>query len=116
MGAHINSAGEFQSDKYPTCPAGKVPLSTKDPMAQDLIAIYAQRRRPIDGAFSDDLETALESKGFDVQDFTKREAARQKILSIVLQNVGSNYRKDRIAFDAFDSDTLEAVRVALGRP
>jgi hypothetical protein len=28
--------GEFQSDKYPACPRGKVPLSTKDKTAQDL--------------------------------------------------------------------------------
>ena len=32
MGEHINADGKFQSDKYPTCPAGKVPLSTEDPL------------------------------------------------------------------------------------
>ena len=41
MGSHINEKGEFQSDKYPTCPPGKVPLSVKDKMAQDLLWIYA---------------------------------------------------------------------------
>lgn len=56
--------GEFQSDKYPTCPRGKVPLSTKDPMAQDLLWEYAQRRRVVDKEFADDLETALRAKGF----------------------------------------------------
>lgn len=30
MGSHLID-GEFQSDKYPTCPRGKVPLSVKDP-------------------------------------------------------------------------------------
>jgi hypothetical protein len=29
--------GEFQSDKYPTTPRGKVPLSTRDKAAQDLL-------------------------------------------------------------------------------
>lgn len=59
MGAHINTKGEFQSDKYPTCPPGKVPLSVKDPMAQDLLWDYAQRRRAVDAEFSTDLEAAL---------------------------------------------------------
>jgi hypothetical protein len=63
MGSHI-VGGRFQSDKYPTCPAGKVPLSTKDPMAQDLLWEYAQRRRTVDAEFSDDLETALLADGF----------------------------------------------------
>jgi hypothetical protein len=56
--------GDFQSDKYPTCPRGKVPLSTKDPMAQDLLWKYAQRRRAVDAEFAADLETALRAKGF----------------------------------------------------
>ena len=56
--------GEFQSDKYPTCPAGKVPLSTKDPMAQDLLWEYAWRRRAVDPDFADDLQAALRQKGF----------------------------------------------------
>lgn len=64
MGAHIDDGGEFQSDKYPTCPPGKVPLSTKDPTAQDLLWEYAQRRRKVDAEFSDDLESALRAKGY----------------------------------------------------
>lgn len=56
--------GEFQSDKYPTCPRGKVPLSCKDPMAQDLLWAYAQRRREVDEEFADDLETALIKAGY----------------------------------------------------
>lgn len=62
VSAHIID-GEFQSDKYPTCPRGKVPLSVKDQTAQDLLWEYAQRRRVIDAEFSDDLETALVSAG-----------------------------------------------------
>lgn len=64
MGEHLID-GEFQSDKYPQCPRGKVPLSTKDPMAQDLLWEYAQRRRAVDAAFSADLEEALRIKGYD---------------------------------------------------
>jgi hypothetical protein len=56
--------GEFQSDKYPKTPRGKVPLSVKDPMAQDLLWQYAQRHREVDPQFSDDLEFALREKGF----------------------------------------------------
>ena len=61
---HIDADGKFQSDRYPTCPAGKVPLSTDDPMAQDLLWEYAQRRRAVDEQFSDDLEIALSTSGF----------------------------------------------------
>lgn len=64
MGAHLIN-GEFQSDKYPTTPRGKVPLSVKDPTAQDLLWAYAQRRRSVDAEFSDDLEIALKSAGFE---------------------------------------------------
>jgi hypothetical protein len=64
MGAHLID-GEFQSDKYPTCPRGKVPLSCKDPTAQDLLWEYAQRRRPVDAEFSADLEEALRLAGYD---------------------------------------------------
>lgn len=56
--------GEFQSDKYPTTPRGKVPLSVKDPTAQDLLWTYAQRRRVVDADFSVDLETALTRAGY----------------------------------------------------
>ncbi len=58
--------GEFQSDKYPTCPRGKVPLSVKDPTAQDLLWEYAQRRRAVDTEFADDLEIALGTVGYKV--------------------------------------------------
>jgi len=57
--------GEFQSDKYPNCPRGKVPLSVKDPTAQDLLWEYAQRRRAVDAEFADDLETCLRAVGYD---------------------------------------------------
>ncbi len=64
MGAHLID-GEFQSDKYPTTPRGKVPLSIKDTTAQQLLWEYAQRRRSVDAEFSTDLEEALRLAGFD---------------------------------------------------
>ena len=63
MGVHLINS-QFQSDKYPTTPRGKVPLSVKDTTAQDLLWEYAQRRRPVDAEFSDDLEEALKFAGF----------------------------------------------------
>jgi hypothetical protein len=63
VSAHLVD-GEFQSDKYPTCPRGKVPLSIKDPTAQDLLWEYAQRRKAVDAEFSLDLETALRNAGY----------------------------------------------------
>jgi hypothetical protein len=71
MGAHLID-GEFQSDKYPSCPRGKVPLSCQDPAAQDLLWEYAQRRRvashgskEADIEFADDLEQALKNAGYE---------------------------------------------------
>lgn len=69
--------GEFQSDKYPTCPRGKVPLSTKDPTAQDLLWEYAQRRRAVDAEFAADLEIALKKHGYDPQ------AVRDRLADLV---------------------------------
>lgn len=63
MGNHIVN-GEFQSDKYPTCPPGKVPLSVRDVTAQDLLWEYAQRRRAVDAEFAADLEEALTTAGY----------------------------------------------------
>jgi hypothetical protein len=64
MGSHIVN-GQFQSDKYPTCPPGKVPLSVKDTTAQDLLWEYAERRRVVDSEFASDLQEALRSAGFE---------------------------------------------------
>lgn len=63
MGNHL-IGGKFKSDKYPTCPPGKVPLSVSDVTAQDLLWEYAQRRRSVDAEFSDDLEAALRLAGY----------------------------------------------------
>ena len=68
MGAHlklVDGVETFQSDKYPSTPPGKIPLSVKDRDAQDLLWEYARRHRSIDAEFSDDLEVALKNAGFD---------------------------------------------------
>lgn len=88
MGSHINSDGEFQSDKYPTCPPGLVPLKLTDITAQDLIWEYAQRRRPVDAEFSADLETALQAKGFAMLAGTSETAALRGQLVSALTRVG----------------------------
>jgi hypothetical protein len=56
--------GEFQSDKYPTCPRGKFPISIRDKMGQDLLWEYARRHEPKDLALSQDLRSALLIAGF----------------------------------------------------
>lgn len=56
---HLTVTNEFQSDKYPWCPAGFVPIKVTDPMAIDLLLIYAERRKTIDVEFTRDLKEAL---------------------------------------------------------
>ena len=64
MGSHIID-GEFQSDKYPTCPRGKVPLSVKDKDAQDLLWEYARRHESRDEEFSRDVRASIVDAGYD---------------------------------------------------
>ena len=73
-GEHINEDGEFQSDKYPWCQPGFVPLKLSDPMARSLLWAYAQRRRKVDEAFSLDLERCL-GTAEDDDTLTERMAA-----------------------------------------
>lgn len=63
MGEHLID-GEFQSDKFPGCPRGKVPVSTKDPLAQDLLWTVAGRYDFVDHEFAMDLRQALINHGF----------------------------------------------------
>lgn len=50
--------------KLTSCPSGKVSLSTKDPMAQDLLWEYANRRQEFDITFSIDLKFCLIKDGY----------------------------------------------------
>ncbi len=58
MGQHL-VGGEFQSDKYPWCKPGFVPLKLTDPDARYVLKEYAQRHRYRDANFSSDLWTAI---------------------------------------------------------
>ena len=58
---HLTTTGEFQSDKYPWCPDGFVPIKVTDPMARDLLTVYANRRQVVDEEFTRDLLEALDN-------------------------------------------------------
>ncbi len=58
MGHHLVD-GEFQSDKYPWCKRGFVPLKLTDPDARAVLKEYALRREKVDSEFSSDLWTAI---------------------------------------------------------
>jgi len=105
--------GEFQSDKYPTTPRGKVPLSCKDKTAQDLLWIYAQRRRQVDAEFADDLEEALRIAGYErgagPDDLTReverrREAEAEigRLRRLLLQFAEEAHRAMMIGAEAID--------------
>ena len=59
MGEHLID-GEFQSDKYPWCKRGFVPLKLTDPLARLVLRTYAWHRRKFDQEFADDLIEAIE--------------------------------------------------------
>lgn len=65
---HLTVSGTFQSDRYPGTPAGKVPLSVRDPLAQDLLWEYARRHEEAgkhgDSEFARDLRDALRNAGY----------------------------------------------------
>lgn len=82
MGAHIVD-GEFQSDKYPTTPRGKVPLSCKDKTAQDLLWEYAQRRRAVDAEFSNDLETVLKTADYDPKETLLLKLSKREVWALM---------------------------------
>jgi len=63
--AHLTVSGRFQSDKYPWCAAGFVPIKTSDPMAQDLLREYAKRRAAVDEDFCADLLAALPREPYE---------------------------------------------------
>ena len=63
-GDHINADGEFQSDKYPWCKPGFVPLKLADPTAWPVLWEYARARREVDSDFSDDLQDRLRREGY----------------------------------------------------
>ena len=100
MGSHLID-GEFQSDKYSGCPRGKVPLSVKDPLAQDLLNEYAERHRLEnkhgDPEFADDVQQALRNAGYNSElwcDGWAERAARAEKLVQALERVLSLKTED----------------------
>lgn len=63
MGEHLIDE-EFQSDKYPWCRRGFVPLKLTDPMAHKVLWDYAKARESVDMEFSNDLRAALLIQGY----------------------------------------------------
>ncbi len=64
VGDHLIN-GEFQSDKYPWCHRGFVPLKLTDPDARVVLRIYVELRRRgghPDTEFADDLEAAIKTE------------------------------------------------------
>ena len=67
MGEHlVEVKGKilFKSDKYDWSPAGYVPFSLTDRMAQPFLWEYAEIRRAVDSEFADDLQEALAIVGY----------------------------------------------------
>lgn len=57
---HLTIHQNFQSDKFPWCHAGFVPLKLTDQDARDLLRAYARRRGRTDKQFERDLLEALD--------------------------------------------------------
>lgn len=104
--------GEFQSDKYPTCPPGKVPLSVKDPTAQDLLWQYAQRRRAVDAEFAADLEFALRTAGYQPPSTptSKTMVVTPTINAVLYQMSGHATELARFAVPLCDGRVPDAIR------
>lgn len=72
---HLTVNKNFQSDKFPWCAVGFVPLKLSDPAARDLLEEYARRREVIDKEFPRDLLEALkntpEKKNAGYKPFTR---------------------------------------------
>jgi|SRR3974390_272251 len=60
-------------------PTGKVALSTRDPLAADLLLEFACRYRTVDREFADDLRSAVERHGFRFR-FDRDPQARNAIV------------------------------------
>jgi len=104
MASHLEN-GEFKSDKYPETPRGLVPLKPTDPMAQDLLWEYAQRRCMVDKEFSADLKVALQLAGYKTR------------TCHVHDREGVWVEKDQLCEDCYDEIISEDMdtSLALGR-
>lgn len=89
---HIDSCGRFQSDKYGWAQPDFVPLKVTDPMATDLLAEYAERRREVDEAFADDLLYRLSQKEKSIHwEITSEVNAREVRTTRVIEFAGDSW-------------------------
>lgn len=104
MGAHLID-GKFQSDKYPTTPRGKVPLSVEDEAAQALLWEYAQRRRAVDAEFADDVERALELAGYSPRHVDRDVSGRTQVsIGLLLPMLTRMHAAERAALFEYLGD------------
>ena len=82
MATHIDKQGQFQSDKYPTCPPGKFPLSFKDVRAQPLIWMYSEITQ--DEELSRDLKKCLALEGYEKPQERGPLEMRWDLLAVIL--------------------------------
>ena len=81
----------------------------RDTLAQDLLYIYAQRRRSVDAEFSDDLEAALVTAGYTPPTSIGHLRARAQITETIkhdLDGKGESLMKE--AWEDCDTDELFA--------
>lgn len=93
MGDHINADGKFQSDKYPWCKPGFVPLKITDAGAWQPLWDYAEQRRAIDAAFADDLQAALKTAGFVPPTPTKRRTITVRMPAKLIERIDQECSK-----------------------
>lgn len=92
---HLTVTGTFQSDKYPWCPAGFVPLKLTDPAARDLLYEYARRRGAIDSEFERDLNEALANVPEKPNaGYAPFETVVQAVVKAVVSEIAKGARRD----------------------
>jgi hypothetical protein len=122
MSSHIVN-NEFQSDKYPSCPPGKIPLSVKDPLAQDLLWEYSRRYLDCgkDSEFAFDLRACLIAAGFkpkhlhigDIVEHVQMQTGNRFVVIDFLRDGSGDFyavdEKDRIHHGPFKQADYEIV-------
>lgn len=91
MGDHINADGQFQSDKYPWCRPGFVPLKLTDAGAWQPLWDYAEQRRAVDAGFADDLQAALLAAGYTPPSAAAKASLAGRTIEALLELAYSAY-------------------------
>ena len=61
MGHHLNSAGEFQSDKHPGLPPDRIRLNFNAPLSQRALRVLAEDYADADPGLAADINTRLDT-------------------------------------------------------